>query len=64
MDSCRVHAARERKGLPRFPCKAIGETEFPTFASTIDPRIETRCLRCPPEAPEGVYCGWEFSLGG
>jgi len=64
MDSCRVHAARERKGLPRFPCKAIGETEFPTFASTIDPRIETLCLRCPPEAPEGVYCGWEFSLRG
>ena len=62
MDSCRVHTARERKGLPRFPCKAIGETEFPTFARTIDPRIETRCLRCPPDAPEGVYCGWEFVL--
>jgi hypothetical protein len=62
MDSCRVHAARERKGLPRFPCKEIGETEFPTFARTIDPRIETRCLRCPPDAPEGKYCGWEFSI--
>jgi hypothetical protein len=29
MDRCRVHAARERKRLPRFPCKAIGENEFP-----------------------------------
>ncbi len=62
MDTCRVHTARERKGLPRFPCKAIGETEFPTFAATIDPRIKTRCLRCPPDAPAGKYCGWEFFL--
>lgn len=62
MDSCRVHTARERKGLPRFPCKAIGEVEFPTFAATIDPRIKTRCLRCPPDAPAGQYCGWEFFL--
>jgi hypothetical protein len=62
MDSCRVHSARERKGLPRFPCKGIGEVEFPTFAANIDPRIRTRCLRCPPDAPEGLYCGWEFTL--
>ncbi|MEZ4387071.1 MAG: DUF6125 family protein [Candidatus Krumholzibacteriia bacterium] len=64
MDSCRVHTARERKGLPRFPCKAIGEVEFPTFAATIDARIQTRCLRCPPDAAAGQYCGWEFSLRG
>ena len=62
MDTCRVHAARERKGLPRFECKGIGETEFPTFARTIDDRIRTTCLRCPPDAPEGVYCGWEFTI--
>jgi len=62
MDSCRVHAARERKGLPRFECKSIGETEFPAFAATIDARVETRCLRCPPDAPKGTYCGWEFTI--
>lgn len=62
MDSCRVHTARERKGLPRFPCQEVGEVEFPAFARSIDDRIVTRCLRCPPNAPEGVYCGWEFTL--
>ncbi len=63
MDVCRVQQARRRKGLPDFPCKSVGITEFETFARTVDPRIRTRCLHCPPEAPDGMYCGWEFSLG-
>ena len=62
MDACRVHTARERKGLPRFPCKIVGETEFPVFARAIDSRIQTRCLHCPPDGSEGQYCGWEFQL--
>ena len=32
------------------------------FARTIDEWIRTTCLHCPPDAPEGLYCGWEFSL--
>jgi hypothetical protein len=28
------------------------------------PRISTACLHCPPDAPEGRYCGWEFTLNG
>lgn len=64
MDACRVHTARERKGLPRFPCKSIGEVEFQTFAMTIDDRIQTTCLHCPPDAVPGQYCGWEFRLDG
>jgi hypothetical protein len=62
MDECRVQQARERKGLPPFPCKQVGLVEFRTFAETIDPRISTTCLRCPPDAPAGQYCGWEFTL--
>lgn len=62
MDECRVQQARERKGLPAFPCKQVGLVEFETFAKTVDPRITTKCLRCPPDAPEGQYCGWEFTL--
>jgi Family of unknown function (DUF6125) len=62
MDECRVQQARQRKGLPLFPCKAVGIVEFETFAQTVDPRISTTCLHCPPDAPEGRYCGWEFSL--
>jgi len=62
MDLCRVQETRRRKGLADFPCKSVGIIEFETFASTIDPRIRTRCLHCPPETPEGKYCGWEFTL--
>ena len=25
-------------------------------------RIVVRCLHCPPDAPKGKYCGWEFTL--
>jgi len=60
MDVCRVQEARRRKGLPDFPCKSVGTVEFEVFARTVDPRIHVRCLHCPPEAPEGKYCGWEF----
>jgi hypothetical protein len=62
MDVCRVQETRRRKGLPDFPCRDVGLVEFTTFAKTIDPRIRTRCLHCPPEAPEGAYCAWEFTL--
>lgn len=62
MDVCRVQEARRRKGLPDFHCKSVGTVEFEMFARTVDPRIHVRCLHCPPEAPEGKYCGWEFTL--
>jgi len=62
MDVCRVQEARRRKGLDDFPCKSVGIIEFDTFARTIDGRIRSRCLHCPPDAPEGKYCGWEFSI--
>ncbi len=62
MDLCRVQETRRRKGLPDFPCKSVGTVEFETFARTLDPRIETRCLHCPPDATGGQYCGWEFRL--
>ena len=64
MLECRVHAARERKGLPRFPCKSVGTTEYAEFAGAVDPRIKTRCLQCPPDATGGTgfVCGWEFTL--
>lgn len=60
MDLCRVQETRRRKGLPDFPCRAIGEVEFATFARTIDPRLRTRCVQCPPDSNPGEYCEWEF----
>ncbi|HEC79383.1 MAG TPA: hypothetical protein ENI34_09655 [candidate division WOR-3 bacterium] len=63
MNNCRVQAARKRKGLPDFPCKPVGIIEYSYFAKTIDPRIETKCLCCPPDPhPDDFYCAWEFTL--
>jgi hypothetical protein len=63
MVTCRVQEARRRKGLPDFPCREVGIVEYATFARTIDPRIETRCIVCPPDPPQtGHACAWEFTL--
>jgi hypothetical protein len=63
MRDCRVQSARRRKGLADFPCKPVGLVEYEWFARTIDPRIETRCLACPPdEHPDEYWCAWEFSI--
>ncbi len=63
MRDCRVQAARKRKGLPDFPCKSVGAVEYAEFARTIDPRIRTRCIACPPdEHPDDRWCEWEFTL--
>lgn len=63
MVDCRVQAARKRKGLPDFPCKSVGIVEYAEFARAIDPRIETRCIACPPDPhPEYYWCAWEFTL--
>ena len=63
MRECRVQSARRRKGLPDFPCKPVGLVEYTGFARTIDPRIRTRCISCPPDAGTGAAaCAWEFSL--
>ncbi|MHA1650057.1 MAG: DUF6125 family protein [Candidatus Helarchaeota archaeon] len=63
MNNCRVQAARKRKNLPDFPCKPVGLVEYSNFAKTIDPRIETRCITCPPDShPPEYWCAWEFVL--
>jgi len=63
MNKCRVQEARKRKGLPDFPCKPVGIVEYSGFAKTIDPRIETECICCPPDPhPSDVYCSWKFIL--
>ncbi len=63
MVDCRVQSARKRKGLPDFPCKSVGLVEYAGFARTIDPRIETRCIACPPDPhPEDFWCAWEFVI--
>ncbi len=63
MNECRVQRARQRKGLPDYPCKSAGLVEYPWFARTIDPRIRTECLGCPPDPhPAEWFCAWKFTL--
>jgi hypothetical protein len=63
MNDCRVQSARKRKGLPDYPCKTAGLVEYTYFAHTIDSRIKTECICCPPdEHPEDCYCAWKFYI--
>jgi hypothetical protein len=63
MNDCRVQSARKRKGLDDFPCKEVGIAEYTYFAYTIDPRIQTEVICCPPDPhPEDYYCAWQFTL--
>ncbi|RKX24329.1 MAG: hypothetical protein DRP45_08470 [Candidatus Zixiibacteriota bacterium] len=64
MVDCRVQSARRRKNLTLFPCKSVGLVEYAGFARTIDERIKTECIGCPPDKNAGkdFYCGWRFSI--
>jgi len=65
MLDCRVQSARKRKGLDDYPCKSAGIVEYRTFAETIDKRILTECIACPPDThPEDWFCAWRFSITG
>jgi hypothetical protein len=64
MNECRVQNARKRRGLDDYPCKSGGLVEYTTFAQTIDPRIKTECIGCPPDPhPAEWFCAWRFTLG-
>jgi len=64
MIDCRVQSARQRKQMQLFPCKSVGVVEYSGFAKTIDPRIKTDCIACPPdeEAGKEFHCGWRFTI--
>lgn len=63
MNECRVQMARQRKGLPDYPCKSGGLVEYTTFAHAIDPRIKTEVIACPPDKhPEHYFCAWRFYI--
>lgn len=63
MNDCRVQSARARDGRDPFPCEEVGVVEYALFARTIDPRIKTECVLCPPDQKHPQYwCAWKFSL--
>lgn len=63
MNDCRVQSARKVRGLDDYPCKSAGLVEYTNFARTIDSRIKTECIGCPPDAhPDEWFCAWRFSI--
>ncbi len=63
MTDCRVQSARQRQGMAAFPCKEVGIVEYSLFAKTIDARIKTECVGCPPDDKHPQYwCAWRFSI--
>jgi len=63
MNDCRVQSARKRKGMEDYPCKSGGLVEYTYFARSIDDRIGTECIGCPPdEHPKEWFCAWKFFI--
>jgi len=63
MNDCRVQSARKRKGLDDYPCKSGGMVEYTYFARSIDKRINTECIGCPPDDhPDDWFCAWRFYM--
>ena len=63
METCRVQAARQRKGLPFHPCKSTGMVDFTAFSKAIDVRFQTECLSCYPDLTDpSCACIWRFTL--
>lgn len=63
MNDCRVQSARKSKGLEDYPCKSAGEVEYTYFGRSIDKRIKTECIGCPPdEHPDDWFCAWRFYI--
>lgn len=62
-NKCFIQMTRKRRDLQEYPCKSAGFIEFGTFAETIDSRIQTECIGCPPDShPEKWYCSWRFTI--
>lgn len=63
MNDCRVQSTRKRKGLEDYACKSAGLVEYTYFARSIDDRIRTEPIGCPPDPhPPEWFCAWRFSL--
>jgi hypothetical protein len=60
---CRTQETRLSKGLGEFPCKSVRFGYLRNFAKTLNPKIEVKCLVCPPDKhPKESWCKWEFTV--
>jgi hypothetical protein len=63
VDRCRTQEVRLSKGLCEFPCKRVRFSYLKSFAETLNPKVEVKCLVCPPDKhPKDSWCKWEFTL--
>jgi hypothetical protein len=60
---CRTQETRLEKGLSEFPCKPVRFGYLKNFAKTLNPKVDVKCLVCPPDKhPKDEWCEWEFIL--
>lgn len=63
MVECRVQSSRRRKGMPDYPCKSAGITEYTEFVKEIDPGVQVENVWCPPDpVPNEAVCAWRFQM--
>ncbi len=63
IDRCRTQETRLSKGLCEFPCKKVRFGYMKTFAETLNPKVQVKCVVCPPDKhPKERWCTWEFAL--
>lgn len=63
VDRCRTQETRLSKGLSEFPCKKVRFGYLKNFARTLNPKVEVKCLRCPPDKhPKDAWCKWGFTI--
>ena len=63
VDKCRTQETRLSRGLGEFPCKKVRFDYLKNFAKTLNPKVEVKCLVCPPDRhPKESWCKWEFTL--
>ena len=59
--NCPPQEARLRSGRKVFPCKAMHQKSFQSFANAIDERVKVECIFAPPDPrPPGLWCEWKF----
>ena len=62
VDRCRTQETRLSKGLEEFPCKQVRFDYLKNFANTLNPKVEVKCLVCPPDKHQkDSWCKWEFT---
>jgi len=60
---CPPQEARVKSGRKIFPCKAMHQKDFQSFANAIDERVEVNCIFAPlGPRPADLWCEWKFTL--